>query len=95
MSLFEYGDSSGEVSLKDIFEGNLDIDGVSSISLDRLSFLICRWGWPQTLNMRDEIALDQAYDYVDAVVRNDINRAFNVIMNCDRVKKFMRSYARN
>ena len=65
------------------------------ISIDRLAFLVCRGGWPQAVDMRDEIALDQAMDYYDAVVRSDINRADNVQKNPERVKRLMRSYARN
>ena len=45
--------------------------------------------------MRDEIALDQAVDYYDAVVHSDISRADNVKKNPERVKRLMRSYARN
>lgn len=75
MTLFESGDSTGEVSLKELFEGNLDVDGSSNIDIDRLAFLICRGGWPKAIGMRDEIALDQAFDYVDAVIHSDINRA--------------------
>lgn len=45
--------------------------------------------------MRDEIALDQAADYYDAVVHADINRVDGTQKNPERVKYFMRSYARN
>ncbi len=45
--------------------------------------------------MRDEIALDQAMDYYEAVIHNDINRADNIQKNPDKVRKLMRSYARN
>ncbi len=95
MSLYESGDSTGQVSLKDLFNGVEDIDGDSNISIDRLAFLVCRGGWPQAVDMRDEIALDQAIDYYDAVVHSDINRADNVQKNPERVKRLMRSYARN
>ncbi len=95
MSLYESGDSTGEVSLKEMFDGLTVIDGCSKISLDRLAFLVCRGGWPQAVDMRDEIALDQAMDYYDAVVHSDINRADNVQKNSERVKRLMRSYARN
>ena len=37
-----------------------------SLYIDRLAFLICRGGWQQAVDMRDEIALDQAIDYYDA-----------------------------
>ncbi len=95
MSLYESGDSTGQVSLKDLFNGEKDIDGVSNISIDRLAFLVCRGGWPGAVDMREEIALDQAIDYYDAVVHSDINRADNVQKNPERVKRLMRSYARN
>ncbi|MDD2957780.1 MAG: DUF4143 domain-containing protein [Lachnospiraceae bacterium] len=95
MSLYESGDSTGEVSLKDLFDGIKEIDGENHIGIDRLAFLVCRGGWPQAVDMRDEIALDQAMDYYDAVVRSDINRADNVQKNSERVKRLMRSYARN
>lgn len=95
MSLYESGDSTGEVSLKALFDGVQDIDAASHISIDRLAFLVCRGGWPQAVDMRDEIALDQAADYYDAVVHADINRVDGIQKNPERVKCFMRSYARN
>ena len=93
--LIRIGDSTGEVSIKDLFEGNKEVDGDSGLSIDRLAFLVCRGGWPQAVDMRDEIALDQAVDYYDAVVHSDINRADNVQKNPERVRRLMRSYARN
>ena len=95
MSLYESGDSTGEVSLKDLFDGVTEIEGDSKLDLDRLAFLVCRGGWPQAVDMRDEIALDQAMDYYMAVVHSDINRADNVQKNPERVRRLMRSYARN
>ena len=95
MSLYESGDSTGEVSLRELFSTPETIDGASSIDMDRLSFLICRGGWPQAIDLRNEIALDQAMDYYDAVVHSDINRADGVTKNPERVKRLMRSLARN
>ena len=95
MSLYESGDSTGEVSLENLFAGINGIEGDSNLSIDRLAFLVCRGGWPQAVDMRDEIALDQAFDYYDAVVHSDINRADGVQKNAEKVKRLMRSYARN
>lgn len=95
MSLYESGDSTGEVSLRELFSTPETIDGASSIDMDRLAFLICRGGWPQAIDLRCEIALDQAMDYYDAVVHSDINRADGVTKNPERVKRLMRSLARN
>ena len=94
MSLYESGDSTGDVSLKGLFENN-EVDGETDMTIDRLAFLVCRGGWPQAIDMRDDIALDQARDYYDAVVRSDINRADNIHKNTEKVRRLMRSYARN
>ena len=95
MSLFESGDATGEVSLEALFNGQPTVDGENTTDLDRLAFLTCRGGWPQAIDMRDEIALDQAYDYYDGVVRSDINRADGIQKEPERVKRLMRSFARN
>ena len=94
MSLYESGDSTGEVSLGALFNHAMP-DGDAHLSLDRLAFLICRGGWPQAVNMREEIALDLAINYYDGVVHSDINRADGVQKNTERVKRLMRSFARN
>lgn len=95
MSLYESGESNGTVSLKEMFEGNETIEGYANLTFERLAFVVCRGGWPQAIDMRDEIALDQAIDYYTAVVHSDINRADNIEKNPERVKRLMRSYARN
>ena len=95
MSLFESGDSTGDISLADLFMGVDEIDGMSELDIEKLAFLICRGGWPQSIGMRDEVALDQAKDYYEAVVRSDINRADGVRKNQERVRRLMKSYARN
>lgn len=95
MSLYESGESTGEVSLSRLFEGKGEVDGESKLDLERIAFLICRGGWPRSIDMRDKIALNQAIDYYEAVVHSDINRADGVEKNPERVKRLMRSLARN
>lgn len=95
MSLFESGDSTGEVSLGNLFRTQELIEGRNPIDLNRLAFLICRGGWPRAIDMRDKIALNQALDYYDAVVRSDINRADGITKDPLRVERLMRSLARN
>ena len=95
MSLFESEDSNGSVSLTELFSGNLDISGSCDLPLEKLAFLVCRGGWPRATTMRNSTALDQAFDYYDAVVNADISRVDNVERNPERVKLLMRSYARH
>ena len=45
--------------------------------------------------MEKEIALEQAFDYFDAIINSDISRADGVSRNSERVKNLMKSYARN
>ena len=95
MSLFESGDSTNEVSIKELFAGSSEIYGKANLDLDRLAFLVCRGGWPQSVDMKDNIALEQAFDYYDAIVHFDINRICSEKKNSQRVKNIMRSYARH
>lgn len=96
MSLFESGESNGSVSLKELFDNSNNISGESKIDLEQLAFLTCRGGWPKAIDFTDEdLALDQAYDYYDSVVRTDINKADGINKNPETVRKLMRSYARN
>ena len=60
-----------------------------------MAYLVCRGGWPRAIFMEEEIALEQAYDYYDAVVNRDISEADGISRNPERVKNLMRSYARN
>lgn len=95
MSLFESGESTGEVSLKELFDGPDSIKGNNDLDIDRLAFLICRGGWPHAVDMKEKVALVQAEDYYEAVVKSDINRADGVSKNPERVKRLMKSFARN
>lgn len=95
MSLWESGDSSGEVSLASLFDGNHDIAGVSNADLERIAFLMCRGGWPLAVDMEDEIALDQPFDYLDAVEKRDIQKVDGVTRDPARVHRLLRSYARH
>ena len=95
MSLYESLDSSGEVSLNELFKTPEQIDGKNLINLDRLAFLVCRGGWPKATYLEEEMALEQAFDYYEAVVNSDISRADGVSRDEQRVRRLMRSYARN
>lgn len=95
MSLYESLESTGEVSLKELFNAPESIDGENPLDLNQLAYLVCRGGWPQAAQLQGEIALEQAYDYYDAVVKSDISRVDGVSRNPERVKRLLRSYARN
>ena len=95
MSLYESGESSGEISLGNLFDAPKEIFAENTLDIDQLAYLTCRGGWPQASLMEGDIALDQALDYYDAVVHYDIQRADGVDRDPERVKLLMRSYARH
>ena len=96
MSLWESEDSTGDVSLEELFINPDTVDGVSNIDLDRLAYLTCRGGWPKAvLKKSEKAALAQAFDYYDSVVSNDIKRVDDSDRDEELTKRIMRSYARN
>ena len=96
MSLYESGESTGDVSLSSLFEDAEKVEGTSHIDLDELAFLVCRGGWPKaTLKENPKAALMQAKQYYKTVVGLDISRVDGVERNEELAKRLMRSYARN
>lgn len=95
MSLWESGDSSGEISLKALFEKQNNMVGNNTLSLDDIAFLTCRGGWPNALEKNRRAALHLAFNYYDAVTKSDISRVDATNRNPDTAKRLMRSYARH
>ena len=95
MSLWESGESSGEVSLAGLFEGS-DVSGAVALKpdLEEMAFLLCRGGWPVAVDLKGEVALNRAFSYVDAVAKSDISRVDGVRRDEASTRLLMRSYAR-
>ena len=95
MTLWESGDSTGEISLGVLFQGAEDVFGSCDKDLYDIAWLMCRGGWPRAVNQSKDIALGRAFDYYDTVVNVDVKEPDKVERNPERVKLLMRSYARN
>lgn len=95
MSLYESGESTGAISLSELFEGNPIGVQQNGLSLEDVAYLICRGGWPWATIIPKEVALDQAFDYVDSVIQRDILRVDKTKRSAERAKLLLRSYARN
>lgn len=96
MSLFESGDSNGLVSLHNLKEGRFQ-PCISKLTIEDYAYLICRGGWPLSLNCEENVALQQAIDFYDATVNEDIFSLKDIKIRKDinKARKLMRSYARN
>ncbi len=95
MSLWESGDSNGQVSLRDLFTTPGQISGICDMGLEDVAFLACRGGWPGALDMGKDVALDQAFSYLDAVEQQDVGRVDGVNRNPSLTHRLLRSYSRH
>lgn len=95
MSLFESGESSGEIRISELFQTPVQIAASNKLTIQEIAFLVCRGGWPKASFQENDIALEQAFDYYDAIVNQDMSRIDGVKRNHERVKTLMRTYARN
>lgn len=95
MSLFESGESDGSVSMANLFSGDKDIAAKNPIDdIEMIAYLASRGGWPTTLDLEKDLALEHVYDYIKAVVEIDISRVDNVKRDSERAKTLMKVYAR-
>lgn len=95
MTLFESGESNGTVSLGELFQAPEKILQKNALKLSDIAFLICRGGWPIAVGLPEEAALEQAFDYYDAVTKEDITNVDGVKRASERVQRLMRAYARH
>lgn len=96
MSLYESGDSNGEVSLKELFEDSgRDVFSANPHNLDQIAWLVCRGGWPRATMIDKDVALDQAFAYFDGVVNSDISRVDGINRDKERTRRILRSLARH
>ncbi len=96
MTLWESGESSGEVSLSALLNGAANVEGTSRLSLEQVAFASCRGGWPKAVTKKSEkAALAQIKEYFRAIVQSDVSRVDFVNRDAERAQRLMRSYARH
>lgn len=96
MTLWESGESSGEVSLSALLNGAANVEGSSLLSLEQVAFASCRGGWPKAVTKKSEkAALAQIKEYFRAIVQSDVSRVDFVNRDAERAQRLMRSYARH
>lgn len=96
MSLFESGDSTGEVSIKGLFDGDEISSKVVEQSLSDIAFLCARGGWPLSVVRSKTSGIRIARDYLNVLVQNDISSGGVVgSYNASKMRRLIRSLARN
>ena len=96
MSLFESNESTGEVSLAALFRGETGMVGTSKLTIDDISYVMLRGGWPETVKeKRTDVAMQTVLDYINALLNDDMSRVDGKKRNPARVRSLLRSIARH
>ena len=96
MSLWETGGSSGEVSLKKLFEGEaVSWFPESQPGLRDVASAVCVGGWPQNLGQSEGDALSSVGDYVNEIIRADVPAASGVRHDPTMLRRLMQSLSLN
>lgn len=95
MSLWESKESTGEISLSALFDGETGMIGHNDLDIDRICYVIARGGWPMAINLPPKGALMQPIDYYNAVVNFDVARVRNKRMSAAFAKRLLKVYSRH
>lgn len=93
MSLYESGDSTGDISIMDMYNQKDIVKTIKKPSLEHIADLIIRGGWPANINVpRDKYGL-MPKSYISSILEKDIYETKNI----DGIKfhKLLKSLARN
>lgn len=94
MSLFESNESNGSVSIKELFDGKVDVAALSTLTIDKIAIALCRGGWPSAVKMKKNSA-QVAINYVESIINIDISTADGVERSREKVRLLLQSLARN
>lgn len=95
MSLYESGDSGGEISLKELCDGHLTAAMTGEVQLQDLIGYIVKGGWPGNLDTPMAQASLLPMQYINAILEDDVYRMDGIKRNQDKMKLLLRSLARN
>lgn len=95
MSLYETGESSGDVSIQDMLDGNVKCGYLRKVELQELAKYIVRGGWPANINVKDDDIDIIPKSYLDSVINIDINERKDKKRDSNKMRMIIRSLARN
>ncbi|MDR0523465.1 MAG: DUF4143 domain-containing protein [Candidatus Methanoplasma sp.] len=95
MSLYESGDSTGEVSLGSLFSRPGEIDGSSDLDLSDVARILVRGGWPASVGASEETAHKRVSGYCESIVRYGVSAIDGRRRDPDKARAVLRSLSRN
>ena len=90
MTLWETGNSTGEVSLAKVLDGNAKPAAESRSTLLEVANAVCRGGWPASLDLSQTAAVGFVRDYIQEAIQTDIEEAVGVHHNPDALESLLR-----
>lgn len=95
MSLYESGDSTGDISLKDICDGVKVSKMTGEIDIKKLAYLAVRGGWPANINLSSNDSKSALVEYLNLIIDDDLDRLDNVKRDKRKIRLLLKSLARN
>ena len=95
MSLYESGESSGGISLQELFKSKKSVEGFSVINIEGLAYCIVRGGWPASVTAENSMYAKRVQNYLDAIINMDISQVDGIEKNPQKVEMLIKSLARN
>ena len=95
MSLYESGDSTGDISLEDLCNNKFKGKATGEVDLRNLARLIIRGGWPANLEYSAKDASEAIEEYINLIIDDDLYRLDGVNRDKHKVRLLLKSLARN
>lgn len=95
MSLYESGDSTGNISLEDLCNNKFKGKATGEVDLRNLARLIIRGGWPANLKYSAKDASEAIEEYINLIIDDDLYRLDGVNRDKHKVRLLLKSLARN
>lgn len=95
MSLYESGDSTGDISLRDICEAKNVSKLTGDVDLRNLAHLIIRGGWPANINYTSDDSRKIVNKYIELIINDDLYRLDGINRDKHKIKLLLKSLARN
>ena len=95
MSLYESGDSTGEVSIMDMYNGNVEGKHIDKVELDKVADLIIRGGWPANIEREKSELGIMPKVYIDSIIKKDIHERKDKKRDERKMQMLLKSLSRN
>jgi len=95
MSLYESGDSTGDISLEKLCNNDFKAKAIGEVDLRNLAKLIIRGGWPANLDYSAKDASEAIEEYINIIIDDDLNRLDGINRDKHKVRLLLKSLARN